>query len=819
METGPELPRYLPIMPADLNPDDSEMFPFPGLVQPFFKPDEELALIAESDFVFVLHSNCRIGTLATIRHAKDATDGEDLIAYAYLMRIIPLATISDNNRLKVAWASCKEENPTKEKFQSIEFQRKLRYLASLIAKTFYNWSDEAEMLQENILQNIAGKTTAENVGFFIDVEASRLNPYIYLPNLGFALREIFEELSIEKRLDLTIVLYETVSELFKRVFESPSQGKEAEEMSKNVPTNKPKPAEEAEQEEFEKSIKDFPPEIKEKIRGHHNILRTLPPLSAEHTTLDLYIKWLVKMPWSKRTEDTKDFSLIHKVLENDHYGLRRVKDRIVEFLSVKRLNPRSKCPILCLVGPPGTGKTSIGESIANALGRKFIRISLGGMRDEAEIRGHRRTYIGALPSRIIQELTKAGSLNPVCMFDEIDKIGHDFRGDPAAALLEVMDPEHNYEFTDHYFGPEFPIDLSQVFFIATANIKDTILPALFDRMECIELDGYDWEEKLQISKRHLVPKQLDECGISQNNFVKKEIAGYIPEFSDAALKTIIQDYTNDPGVRSTEKKIQSILRKITISFVATGEQPEQTKIKPKNVITPKDIEELLGDPPIHKYLGDIENLPPGVGPILTVDSRGNGDIDFAEAKIISDNASGKSEEHIFSGNLATVLGESIQVAIDRLGDEGKRLHVHYDSAATPKDGPSAGLTNYAIVFSLFKGISLMPRIAMTGELPLTRKAVYPIGGLKAKLLAAERQGFKGVIIPKENMPDLKNMPEGLSAKLEIVVPDANTDLQEISKNAQKNFPDKILIYCIETPEQALAILFPDHYPPKNNQEN
>lgn len=815
METGPELPRYLPIMPVDLNSDDSEMFPFPGLVRPFFRPDEELALIAESDFAFVLHSNCRIGTLATIRHAKDATDGENLIACVYLIRIIPLATISDNNQLKVVWAFCKEENPTKEKFQSIEFQRKLRYLASLVAKTFCSWSDEAEMLQENLLQNIAGETTAEKVGFFIDVEASRLNPYIYLPNLGFALREIFEELSIEKRLDLTIGLYETASELFKRVFESPTQGKETEEMNKDIPANKPKPAEEAEQEEFEKSIKDFPPEIKEKIRGHHTILNTLPPLSAEHATLDLYIKWLVKMPWSKRTEDTKDFSLIHKVLENDHYGLRRVKDRIVEFLSVKKLNPRSKCPILCLVGPPGTGKTSVGKSIANALGRKFIRISLGGMHDEAEIKGHRRTYIGALPSRIIQELTKAGSLNPVCMFDEVDKIGHDFKGDPAAALLEVMDPEHNYEFTDHYFGPDFPIDLSQVFFIATANIKDTIMPALIDRMECIELEGYDWEEKLQIAKQHLVPKQLLECGLSQENLAKNDTAGFVPSFSDEALKTIIQDYTNDPGVRSTEQKIQTILRKIDASFFLTGKESGQTaKITPDSVITPEKVKKMLGDPPIHQYFGDIENLPPGVGPILTVDSRGNGGLDFAEAKIISDSLSNESSEHIFSGNLATVLGESIQVAIDRLGNEGKRLHVHYDSAATPKDGPSAGLANYAIVFSLFKEIPLMPRIAMTGELPLTRKAVYPIGGLKAKLLAAERQGFKGVIIPKENMPDLKNMPEGLSAKLEIIVPDANTDLQEISKNARKNYPDKILIYCIETPEQALAILFPDDYLPK-----
>ncbi len=810
MEKAPPFPRYLPIMPAIRGPDNLEYFPFPGLNQPFFKPSPNLSFLKKTDYVFVMHSNCPIGTLALIQHGKTESDEEELVSYLFVKRIFPLTVLTSTKNLKLEWVFCEEKPPTKEKFQSVEFQKKIRYLATLTAKTFCGHSNEACMNLENHLQNMAETFSEENLGVFIDHIVQRLNPHIDFPSIGFGLRQIFEELNIEKRIDLAIGLYAYTLDIFTKISES-STAKEVEEVSKDAPASNPKLIEDAENKEFEKKIKDFPPAIKEKIKEHHRTLDTLPPNSSERAILDLYIKWLLKMPWSTRTEDTKEFALVKRVLENDHYGLRTVKDRILEFLSIKRLNHKGKGPILCLVGPPGTGKTSIGESIANSLGRKFIRISLGGMHDEAEIRGHRRTYIGALPSRIIQEITRAGSLNPVCMLDEIDKIGREFKGDPAAALLEVMDPEHNYEFIDNYFGPDFPIDLSQVLFIATANIKDTILPALFDRMECIELAGYDWEEKLQIAKQHLVPKQLLECGLSLDNLAKHEITGYVPKFSDAALKLIIQDYTNDPGVRSTEQKIQTVLRKIAASFFVTGEQPEQTKkMRPKNIVTPKDIEELLGDPPIHKYLGDIENLPPGVGPILTVDSRGNGDVDFAEAKIISG-----SDNHIFSGNLATVLGESIQVAIDRLGNEGKRLHIHYDSAAMPKDGPSAGLANYAIVFSLFNGVPLMPRIAMTGELPLTRKAVYPIGGLKAKLLAAERQEFRGVIIPKENMPDIKKMPEGLSAKLQIIVPDEKTDLQQISKNAQKDYPNKIMIYCIETPEQALAILFPDNFPVKN----
>lgn len=530
------------------------------------------------------------------------------------------------------------------------------------------------------------------------------------------------------------------------------------------------------------------------------------------------------MPWSTRTDDTKDFNIVKRVLENNHYGLQTVKDRIIEFLAMRKLNPKGKGPILCLVGPPGTGKTSIGESIANALGREFTRISLGGMHDEVEIRGHRRTYIGALPSRIMQEIVKAGSMNPVFMLDEVDKIGHDFRGDPAAALLEVMDPEQNFHFIDNYLGPEFPVDLSQVLFIATANISDSILPALLNRMECIELPGYDWEDKLEIAKNFLVQKQLEECGLTTENLKKVGITDHIPRFSNEALTTIIRDYTFDAGARKTEQEIQRILRKKAASLVVPPD-PNQIAEKnisfPEDILTPNDVRTFLGDPLTHNFKEDVECFPPGAGPILTVDQNGIGNVDFAEAKIILSNPSDQLGGNLFTGNLAEVLKESIAVAISRIEKilppetiENKHFHFHHDSAAIRKDGPSAGVAYYAMLYSLLIRKPLKPLVAMTGELPLKRNAVFPIGGLKAKIFAAERSRFREVIIPKENMPELKKLPKGITNKLQIIIPDEKTDLQQISKNSRKDYPDKIMIYCIETPEQALAILFPDNYPPQ-----
>lgn len=824
MSKVPTLLRYLPVVPALRNINNIEKFPFTGIVEPF-ELTEELQFIAKVDYVFVQHSNCKIGTLALVTHGKNTT--EKLASYTFLKRLFPLAIVEKQKQQYVDWGICKEIDPTKEKFESDEFKIKIEYLAILTANIFSSGSASIKKYLENFLYNYIAQTTENSIRFFIDGEANRINEYTYLPAVKMALCRIYEELDIEKRLDLTIKLHERLATILDiDTEESPAERVVAKNMEKVIPANpeKSKSPEDIEKDNFEKKIKNFPKEIQDKIRDHYQALQTIPSNSAEYTTLKTYLNWLVKTPWSTRTDDTKDFNIVKKVLENNHYGLRTVKDRIIEFLAMRKLNPKGKGPILCLVGPPGTGKTSIGESIANALGRKFTRISLGGMRDEAEIRGHRRTYIGALPSRIMQEIVKAGSMNPVFMLDEVDKIGHDFRGDPAAALLEVMDPEQNFHFIDNYLGPEFPVDLSQVLFIATANISDPILPALLNRMECIELPGYDWEDKLEIAKNFLVQKQLEECGLTVENLEKEGISSHIPIFSNEALLTIIRDYTFDAGARRTEQEIQRILRKKATSLVVPPD-PNQVSEKnisfPEDILTPDDVRKFLGDPLIHSFKEDVECFPPGVGPILTVDQNGIGNVDFAEAKIILSNPSDQLGGNLFTGNLAEVLKESIAVAISRIEKilppetiENKHFHFHHDSAAIRKDGPSAGIAYYAMLYSLLIRTPLKPLVAMTGELPLKRNAVFPIGGLKAKIFAAERSRFREIIIPKENMPELKKLPKGITNKLQIIIPDEKTDLQQISKNSQKNYPDKIIIYCIETPEQALTILFPDNFPVK-----
>lgn len=821
-------PKLLPVIPAIRGPDNFELFPFPGGIKQLRKLPPPLEFLKKTDFAFMARSGCRIGILVMIDHQKDDVTQEERTSYLFANRIIPLSKSTEQEQLNVEWAFCQEINPDKNRFQSDKFQQKLKYLSGLIAAAFCCGSKTLKQKLEQILQIIIKRKTEQNIGFFIDGEADRINEFVNIPSIEPKLRQVFEELNIETRLDLIIQLYEHVVKLFGLLFETSTEETEAETMDSDTQTNQPKSPEKTEKDEFENKIKDFPKTIKNKIKEHYETLKTIPPQSAEYTTAKTYLSWLVKIPWSTKTEDTKDFVLVKKVLENNHYGLRTVKDRIIEFLAIRKLNPKGKGPILCLVGPPGTGKTSIGESIANALGREFARISLGGMHDEAEIRGHRRTYIGALPSRIMQEIVKAGSMNPVFMLDEVDKIGHDFRGDPAAALLEVTDPEQNFNFVDNYLGPDFPVDLSRVLFIATANISDSILPAFLNRMECIELPGYDWEDKLEIAKGFLVPKQLEECGFTEENLEKAGIAGHIPAFSDGALMTIIQDYTFDAGARRTEQEIQKILRKQAASLVVSGEPnqtPENKILLPQNILTSDDVKQFLGDPPTHNFREDVERFPPGVGPILTVDQNGIGNLDFAEAKIIASNPSDQLGGNLFTGNLAEILKESIAVAISRIEKilppgkiEGKHFHFHHDSAAIRKDGPSAGIAYYAMLYSLLIETPLKPLVAMTGELPLKREAVFPIGGLKAKIFAAERSKYKEVIVPKENMPELKKLPPGITKKLEIIVAQPGIDFQSISQTSRTQYKDKMVVYCVETPEQALAILFPDHYPPKNNQE-
>jgi ATP-dependent Lon protease len=482
-------------------------------------------------------------------------------------------------------------------------------------------------------------------------------------------------------------------------------------------------------------------------------LKVMQPSSAEYTVTRTYLEWLVELPWSVSTEDKLDIQAARDILNADHYDLEKVKKRILEYLAVRKLKSDKKGPILCLVGPPGVGKTSLGRSIARSLGRKFIRISLGGVRDEAEIRGHRRTYVGSLPGRLIQGMKKAGSNNPVFMLDEIDKLGHDFRGDPAAALLEVLDPEQNHTFSDHYL--EVPFDLSKVMFVATANIMDPIPPALRDRLEVLELPGYTREEKLSISKQFLIPKQLEEHGLSKEKLV----------FDDAALAEVIDSYTREAGVRNLEREAANVIRAIAV-LVAEG------KAQPTETVTAERIGELLGPA---KYISEVaeRTAEPGVATGLAWTPVG-GDILFIE----STKMNGKGQL-VLTGQLGDVMKESAQAALSFIRARARWLgleenflekidiHVHIPAGAIPKDGPSAGVTMFVSMASLLTNKPIRSDVAMTGEITL-RGLVLPVGGIKEKFLAAHRAGIKRVILPERNRKDVIDIPEQPRNEIEIL---------------------------------------------------
>ncbi len=481
-------------------------------------------------------------------------------------------------------------------------------------------------------------------------------------------------------------------------------------------------------------------------------LKMMQPSSAEYTVTRTYLEWLVELPWDKSTEDRLEVADVRRVLDEDHYDLDKVKKRIVEYLAVRKLKPDKKGPILCLVGPPGVGKTSLGRSIARALGRKFWRVSLGGVRDEAEIRGHRRTYVGSLPGRIIQGLRKVGVNNPVFMLDEVDKLGHDFRGDPAAALLEVLDPEQNDTFSDHYLEAAF--DLSKVMFVATANFLDPVPPALKDRMEILELPGYTMEEKLMIARQYLVPRQLDEHGLTEDRLT----------FSDEALRGIVENYTREAGVRNLEREIASVCRAIAVK-VAEGSAEEHYTIEKEH------LSDYLGP---ERYMPEVaeRTVEPGVATGLAWTPVG-GDIIFVEATKMP----GKGAL-VLTGQLGEVMKESAQAALSFVKSKAAALgvredfmqdtdiHVHIPAGAIPKDGPSAGITMFVALVSMLTERRVRPDVAMTGEITL-RGAVLPVGGIKEKVLAAHRAGIKRIVMPERNKKDVTDVPDQARRELDI----------------------------------------------------
>ena len=525
--------------------------------------------------------------------------------------------------------------------------------------------------------------------------------------------------------------------------------------------------EKSEFDELKKKIESagMPKEVKDKALQELKKLEAMPPMSAESTVSRNYLDWLLAVPWKKRSKEIRNISRAEKVLNEDHYGLEKIKERILEFLAVRQLVKNPKGSILCFVGPPGVGKTSLGMSIAKATGRKFVRMSLGGVRDEAEIRGHRRTYIGALPGQIIQMMKKAGTKNPVFMLDEVDKMSMDFRGDPSAALLEVLDPEQNFMFVDHYLDVEY--DLSQVFFVATANVMHTIPAALQDRMEVLRLHGYTVQEKVEIAKQFLVKKQMLAAGLSEKNI----------KFTDEAITGLIRSYTREAGVRNLEREIGNVCRKVARKVVKEGENYNVT-------ITGANVNDFLG---VIKFRDTLAHEKSEVGLVTGLAwTEVGGSILSTEASVVD----GKGKLTL-TGKLGDVMQESAQAAMSYVRSRAQRLglsrdfyrnldlHVHVPEGAIPKDGPSAGITIATAISSALSKIPVRRDLAMTGEITLRGK-VLPIGGLKEKLLAAHRAGIFEVILPKDNEKDVAEVPENLRNAMKLHFVDTMDQVLQIA---------------------------------------
>jgi ATP-dependent Lon protease len=559
------------------------------------------------------------------------------------------------------------------------------------------------------------------------------------------------EIELEKR-----QLDRTIQTRVKRQMEKAQKEYYLNEQIKAIHKELGRKDERAELDELKKKIEEagMTEEAKEKALQELHRLEAMPPMSAEGTVSRTYIDWLVNVPWKQKSKEIKDLGKAEEVLNEDHYGLEKIKDRILEYLAVRQLVKNPKGSILCFVGPPGVGKTSLGKSIAKATGRKFVRLSLGGVRDEAEIRGHRRTYIGALPGQIIQMMKKAGTVNPVLLLDEVDKLGTDFRGDPSAALLEVLDPEQNHMFQDHYLDVEY--DLSKVFFIATANVMHTIPPPLQDRLEVLRLSGYTEREKLEIAKRHLVPKQAEANGLRNEQF----------DFTDEGILEIIRHYTRESGVRNLEREIGSCCRKVARKFVG-----ENVEAGFKDLITAERVQQMLG-PIKFRQQGIAAESEVGLATGLAWTEVG-GEVLQIEATLVK----GRGAVTL-TGKLGDVMQESAQAALtcikaraERLGMgldfiRKRDLHIHIPEGAIPKDGPSAGITMAVAMASALMRVPIRNNVAMTGEITL-RGRVLPIGGVKEKLLAAHRFGIDTILLPKDNEKDLVDVPEEVRNVMDI----------------------------------------------------
>ena len=605
----------------------------------------------------------------------------------------------------------------------------------------------------NGLAQISSPTLlADSIAFYLDLKPEEKQEILETTDLVARMERV------QSLLDYRVEVLELQQKISERTRESLNlRQREAllREQLKSIQRELGEDDEQAEElKQLEQAIAEagMPEEAEETARRELKRLRRMGEMSAEYSMTRTYLEWLSELPWSKTTDDNIDIERARKVLDEDHYGLEKIKKRILEYLAVRKLNPEGKSPILCFVGPPGVGKTSLGQSIARAVGRRFARVSLGGVHDEAEIRGHRRTYVGAMPGNIIQNIRKAGTRNPVMMLDEMDKLGQGFHGDPNAALLEVLDPEQNATFRDAYLG--MPFDLSQVMFIGTANVLDNIPGPLRDRMEVIELPGYTREEKIEIAKRYLVRRQREHAGLKPEQF----------EIGEDIIGMIVNEYTREAGVRNLERQIGAVARNAAVR-IASGEVEKVT-------VTEEDLRRVLGPPRFEDEVA-LRTALPGVATGLAWTPVG-GDILFIEA-----NRSPGSGKLILTGQLGEVMKESAQAALtliknraDSLGFspsvfDGHDIHVHVPAGAIPKDGPSAGVAMYIALASLLTGRTVRNDVAMTGEITL-RGLVMPVGGIKEKVLAAHRAGIRTVMLPARNRRDFEEIPENARKELEFV---------------------------------------------------
>ncbi|MEN6384029.1 MAG: endopeptidase La [Phycisphaerales bacterium] len=707
----------------------------------------------------------QIGTAATILKVVKIPQGTVNVIVHGLIRFQVLEVMSVDPYLKVRIKPLTSKTKVTKKMQAMIVS--VRDTANKVIHLSPNVPEEASILLENI----------ETPAALSDFLASNLNINVSEK------QQLLEELDAQKRLEKISLALANQLEVLELSHKIQGQVKQSVEKSqreyflqeqlKAIQTELGQDDKRTEEvKELREKIKNakMPEKVEEEAMREFDRLTKLSPMSPDYGVIRTYLDWICELPWNISTVDLLDIKKAQKTLEEDHYGLEKIKKRILEFLAVRKLNPTGKSPILCFVGPPGVGKTSLGKSIARAMNRKFVRISLGGIRDEADIRGHRRTYIGALPGRILQELRKCASKNPVFMLDEMDKIGIDFRGDPASALLEVLDPEQNNTFTDHYLDQ--PFDLSSVMFIGTANYAEPIPPALIDRMELIELPGYTETEKLNIAKKYLVPRQLKENGLTPNNL----------KIADDALIEMARKYTAEAGVRNLERSIAAICRSVATDIAKAS--------KKSVTITKKDLAKILG-PIKHESEVAMRTAVPGVATGLAYTPFG-GEILFVESAYMP----GKGEL-ILTGQIGDVMKESAQAAFSISKGSSKNLginpsifskqdfHIHVPAGAVPKDGPSAGVAMYTSLVSLLTNRPVRADIAMTGEITL-KGHVLPIGGLKEKILAAKQGGIKTVILPFRNQKDMVEVPKEAKKGMKFVFV-KNTDdiLKHVFQKAEK----------------------------------